>query len=389
MMEPELVIAIPAYNEEHLPITLASLQACSKVDFPVLILTCINYSEADDTAIKHRAELQFKQFDNQFRAINKRPLEFQFILSELPAKDAGVGLARKVLVDHCQEIFGKTKPELPIVSLDADCTVASNYLKALHGHFTNNPKSPAAAIYFEHNLDIATNKEAIVLYELFLRYYIQGLRLAGYPWAYHTIGSAMAVRLGIYNKQGGMNRRKAGEDFYLLNKIIPLGGFTEVNTTVVYPSSRRSARVPFGTGRAMLEWDKNPEKLHYTYHPGIFHDLKTVFDAISKAEKIKSDLLPSKDWPAHLLKSMDEMDLWKKYENACENSSNINARYQRLWRSLDLFTVRKWVHWLRDEHWGTQEIVKAAESVSKVKTSMSEAQLMILRQLQRNDSYYS
>src|SRR4029434_9989987 len=96
--------------------------------------------------------------------------------------------------------------------------------------------------------------KAIAAYELHLRYYLQALRTAGFPHGYHTIGSSMAVRARTYMEQGGMNRRQAGEDFYFLHKLIPLGGFTELNSTTVYPLPRPSNRVPFGTGRAVSEW---------------------------------------------------------------------------------------------------------------------------------------
>src|SRR5213594_3575687 len=89
--------------------------------------------------------------------------------------------------------------------------------------------------------------EAIAAYELHLRYYVRALRYAGFPYAHHTIGSCMAVRADVYKKQGGMNKRQAGEDFYFLQKIIPLGHFTDLTETKVIPSSRPSDRVPFGT----------------------------------------------------------------------------------------------------------------------------------------------
>ena len=62
--------------------------------------------------------------------------------------------------------------------------------------------------------------KAVWLYELHLRYYKQALQFTGFPYYYHTIGSAFAVNAEVYCKQGGMNRQKAGEDFYFLQKII-------------------------------------------------------------------------------------------------------------------------------------------------------------------------
>ena len=122
--------------------------------------------------------------------------------------------------------------------------------------------------------------EGIAHYELYLRYYLLGLRYARFPHAYHTVGSSMAVRAWAYAKQGGMNRRQAGEDFYFLNKIIALGGFTELCGTTVVPSARRSHRVPFGTGRAMTEWLAGIDRYQRVFSPELFEELRAVFSAI-------------------------------------------------------------------------------------------------------------
>ena len=66
-------------------------------------------------------------------------------------------------------------------------------------------------------------REAIMKYELYLRYYRLALEYTGHPHAYHCIGSAFAVRTLDYVAQGGMNKRQAGEDFYFLQKLIATG----------------------------------------------------------------------------------------------------------------------------------------------------------------------
>ncbi len=59
-----------------------------------------------------------------------------------------------------------------------------------------------------------------------------------------------------------------------------IGEFTEINDTSVYPSSRTSDRVPFGTGRAMLEWEDGLEKRNSSYHPESFLLLKVFLDML-------------------------------------------------------------------------------------------------------------
>ena len=133
-----------------------------------------------------------------------------------------------------------------IAGYDADCRCETNYLTALERHFHEHPRSSGCSIYFEHPLQGQLSPqiyEAAAAYELHLRYYIQALRYSGFPHAHHTLGSCMAVRADAYCEQGGMNKRKAGEDFYFLHKIIPLGGFTDLTATTVHPSPRPSDQV--------------------------------------------------------------------------------------------------------------------------------------------------
>ena len=85
----------------------------------------------------------------------------------------------------------------------------------------------------------------------------------------------MAVRADIYAGQGGMNKRQ-GEDFRIfLHKIIPLGQFGEINNTRVIASPRPSARVPFGTGKAVREFLDNGRIESYPL--AAFEDLKVFF----------------------------------------------------------------------------------------------------------------
>src|SRR5690606_11992981 len=116
-------------------------------------------------------------------------------------------------------------------------------------------------------------------YEIHLRYFIGMQRWAGFPHAFQTVGSSMAVRARIYCQIGGMNTRQAGEDFYFLHKIIERGKFSDLNTTTVYPSPRISDRVPFGTGQSMKEQLILNAKLT-TYHPVAFMHFKRFIELI-------------------------------------------------------------------------------------------------------------
>ena len=56
------------------------------------------------------------------------------------------------------------------------------------------------------------------------------------------------------NQEGrGFPRKKAGEDFYLLGKLIKRGPCQELTDIKVTLVCRESQRVPFGTGRGTLK----------------------------------------------------------------------------------------------------------------------------------------
>src|SRR5690606_25563210 len=100
--------------------------------------------------------------------------------------------------------------------------VSSNYLKSLLK--AESQGWNGLSLYYEHpyeNVENGVHRNYIIDYEIFLRYYALGLQYAAYPYAFQTVGSSMAARASIYASIGGMNRRKAGEDFYFLHKVFP------------------------------------------------------------------------------------------------------------------------------------------------------------------------
>ena len=168
-----------------------------------------------------------------------------------------------------------------IVSLDADSTVSPNFLQRVEGAFRENPLSNFFTIHFEHpfdNPEISSSlREGIIRYELHMRYYKNALQWSGYPHAIYTVGSSFTVKASAYVKQGGMNRRKAGEDFYFLQKLVLLENYGNITSATVFPASRISDRVPFGTGAALKKWVNGSSELYSTYSLEAFNHLKPFF----------------------------------------------------------------------------------------------------------------
>src|SRR5690606_12885119 len=160
------------------------------------------------------------------------------------------GLARKIGLDHGARLC----PDGVLISLDGDTAVEETYLASIAAHFREHPASRAAVVEYSHSLEGSTGfNEAMARYEIFMRYHVIGLSLAGSAYAFHTIGSAMACRSEAYAAVGGMARKQAGEDFYFLQALAKLGPMGYIGDTVVRPSARCSWRVPFGTGRALSD----------------------------------------------------------------------------------------------------------------------------------------
>jgi hypothetical protein len=370
-----LVVVIPVHDEPELIPTLDSLAACLPTKGAVEVILVFNASEDSEANVlaNNKARLE------EVIIWKNRQLPFQLFCIEenqLPAKHAGVGLARKIGMDEAVRRFKQVENEAGvIVCFDADSRCEQNYLQAIEAHFEQLPTA-AASIHFEHPLEGKDYSrevyEGILYYELHLRYYKNALSFASLPFAYHTIGSSMAVRVSDYCKQGGMNRRKAGEDFYFLQKYIDQGSLTALTTTMVIPSPRQSHRVPFGTGRAIQEMLSGKRDIQQSYAAEIFHVLKESFSEVHTWYNNQPDFHP-------LLKAFaGEAYLQRKLEEVRRQSTTEERFVKRFFQFFNAFQVLKWVHYLRDEHFGTQKLEEAVPQLFAYKEGTSARELLAL-----------
>ncbi|MGM0581861.1 MAG: glycosyltransferase [Bacteroidota bacterium] len=351
-------VVIPVYKEENLLPTLKSLAACEKTKHPVEIILVINHPENAEQSIKEQSQKTIEEIEG---FIHQNPSELTFYIIkafDLPAKKAGVGLARKIGMDEAAFRLNSINQDGVILCFDADSQCQPNYLKEIESHFSNIPKCNGASIHYEHPLYLDNNKlnEAIILYELHLRYYIQALKYTAYPFAFHTIGSSMAVRSSVYQKQGGMNQRKAGEDFYFLHKIIPLGNFHNISNTKVIPSARISDRVPFGTGRAMQEHQNQSKDLNISYDFECFKLIKKFL------EKTEGDNF-IENIPARVMDFLKETNLWSELEKIHSQSKNEQHFKERFFEWFNGFKMLKLVHYLRDNYYPEKGLVNQSSKL--------------------------
>jgi len=284
----EACVVIPSYEEpDILPTLISVYKAALYTKKVITVLIVINApDDAPDSTLETNrlTYFQITEFNSLYKADHLSVYALKPPLLE--KKFAGAGYARKIGMDAAVECFNAiNQPNGLIINLDADSLVEENYFTAIFNHFQQNRHQVAANIYFEHPLqgtDFSLEQYQLMYkYELHLRYYSQMLKYCGFPFFFHTLGSAFVVKAMAYVKQNGMNRRKAGEDFYFLHKLTALGDLGSITQTKVMPSARVSHRVPFGTGAFIREHSQNGSDDVFTYHPDIFIALKELFSNLS------------------------------------------------------------------------------------------------------------
>lgn len=376
----KVVVVIPCYNEDlqHTLDSLAHNRPEVSRHFEVLLV--INHSEGESPEIKKKHEQQALEFSNV--ELENGLSVYGIKAFDLPQKHAGVGLARKIGMDVALQRLASINHDGLIVCLDADCTVSPDYLPALEK--VEEEAINGLAVYFEHPLGFIAeehNRKQIIDYEIYLRYYIQALRYSGYFHAFHTIGSSMAVRASVYARIGGMNRRKAGEDFYFLHKLIPQGRFYDMPQGKVFPSARISERVPFGTGKAMLQMQRMEKDFSQAYHYSIFADLKQWLDmgpSLANNEEA---------WPEMVKSFFTAENQWEEWEALKRRSKGEQQFWRNFSHWLDGFKVLKLVHYGRDHFYGNASMMENLHALFQFSEKDSEQALMALRTLDRESGF--
>ncbi|MFC2111073.1 glycosyltransferase [Bacteroidota bacterium] len=188
----------------------------------------------------------------------------------------GVGWARKNIMDYIEKVAYSSDI---IISLDADTTFSKDYFNSIVDSYSQNPTTVAISVPYYHNLveDEGTNR-AILRYEIYMRYYAINLWRIKSPYSFTALGSAIALPVKSYRTIGGLTPKMSGEDFYFLQKLRKYGKILNWNPEKVYPGTRFSDRVYFGTGPAMIkgklgDWDSYP-----IYDFNAFNEVKKTYE---------------------------------------------------------------------------------------------------------------
>ena len=346
-----LTVVIPCYAEPAVGATLESLAACTSPDCAVEVIVVINSPESAPPNVRDINQHSRNEVEEWNRCSTDGPIRYRALdYPSLPPRHAGVGLARKLGMDEAVARFARTPGANGVIaSLDADCLVRPDYLQALTKHFADDPACPGASVYFEHRLEQAEDanwRRAMAEYELHLRYYVAGMRMAGFPYAFHTVGSAMTVRAESYARQGGMNRRKGGEDFYFIQKLAALGGFSAIVSTTVYPAVRRSDRVPFGTGPALMQATESATEFQ-TYPLQVFFDLQEFCRAVASVQDGSLDV-DTTVCSLALREFLAQHHFEQRLQEIRRNVSSTDSFHKRVFRWFNAFRFMKFANFARE-----------------------------------------
>jgi hypothetical protein len=396
------IIVIPALAEPELIKTLESLWNCVKPQLPVEIIVVLNSSENANSKILEQNKLSKIAVEGWASKNNSDDLKVLIIqLSNIPAKEAGAGYARKIGMDEAIQRFIKAENSGGIISsLDADAIVSDNYLVEIENLFNWDKNCNGCSIYFEHPINGNTFEpivyNTIIDYELHLRYYKQMLKLLGFPYYHHTVGSSFAVSANAYCKQGGMNKKQAGEDFYFLHKIMPLAHFYELNTCCVSPSPRASDRVPFGTGATIKQYAIKEKQQFLTYNFKAFEPLKLLFADKEKFFEIHSNSIENQI--SKYDKTLNEFLVLNNFQSAINeinlNTSNINSFIKRFFSWFDAFRIIKYLNFVHEGYFEKQPVPEAALQCintignTEIEENNSEKLLTLFRNKEKNDLYF-
>ena len=274
-------VAIPAMNEAaFLPQTLECIGNLIIDQSRVHTWICVNqpdhwWEDREKVALCHNNRQTLKMLQAH-PTKNLKIIDRSSRGNGWTGKEHGVGMARKVLMDA----ISKTANDRDIiVSMDADTWFGPGYLLSVAEAFEKHPQAHALSNPYYHRL---TGDEpldrAMLRYEIYMRYYAVNMWRIGSPYSFTALGSAIALPLATYRKIGGITAKKSGEDFYLLQKIRKTGCILNYNSEKVYPATRYSDRVFFGTGPALIKGRQGNWESYPIYDYRHFDMVKNTYD---------------------------------------------------------------------------------------------------------------
>lgn len=359
-------IVVPVYNETT---AFAERLASSALATGTLLIVVINQADNNLNIAKNH------QFFRQLQSIGQtlwkhRNLSLiqanalhiltvdRYTENKIPHNE-GVGRARKIGCDLAVELFRRNLLRYPVIySTDADAHLPANYFQF---NQQMDQHTSARVFEFQHMVDDSTTGRATRAYELAIKYYKAGLEWAGSPYAFYTLGSAVAVNMLHYCLVRGFPKRAAAEDFYLVNKLAKVGTIRSTSEITIHIDARLSDRVPFGTGPAVRKiidlWEKGEDYLYY--HPESFVQLKSWLEC---QPSLAQTLLNEKTNPLKTIsdkllgEAAQAMDFTRFIDHAKKQCSSQQAYLQHFHNWFDGFRTLKFIHFMQAHHFPAKKL---------------------------------
>ncbi|MDR2010372.1 MAG: hypothetical protein LBQ22_07810 [Bacteroidales bacterium] len=341
----DIIVVIPCFDDPHIFKTLDSLQNTTKNNIGLEVIVIVNSGESTPLSI---IETNRKIFEKLVTLKELNYYNFNLLvknLEKVPNKTAGVGNARKAGMDEAVRRFSQIgKPNGIITSLDADCIVENDYLISITNTFLSDRKVEATTLQFRHDFDKNLYQEKVIRackqYEIYLRYFRLSLKLTGFPYYFHTIGSCFAVTASSYIKAGGMSRRQGGEDFYFLHKVAPMTKIEEIKKILVFPSPRISERVPFGTGPSVKNIINNDNYKVYNFR--LFSVIKQFYNCFENYFDTNDNLF---DFiPDEIIQYVGKGKLTELISECKKNTKDLLSFKKRMNSKFDAFFIIKFLN---------------------------------------------
>jgi hypothetical protein len=124
----------------------------------------------------------------------------------------------------------------------------------------------------------------------------------------------------------------------------------KINTSTVYPSARKSWRVPFGTGKRINRFFSKSHNEYLLYNPESFIILKRWLELFHFAEKFTADeyLQRANNIHPELCNFLIEQNFKNDWEKVLSNSKDERQIKIQKHRWFDGFRALKLIHHLRD-----------------------------------------
>jgi len=313
----KLYVAVPAMNEEdYIFKTIDSIQKQLYSNFKVFI--CINQprsywnNEKEYICINNEKTYLklLKISDNRFVIIDafskKKALE---------DSRHNIGNIRRMIIDN---ILTEADNDDIIISLDADTIFGENYFMSIIDNFRKNQDVAAISVPYYHCLSGDSNIDiAMLKYEIYLRSYFLNLLRINSPYSFLALGSAIAVKVYAYKRVGGIPVKSAAEDFYFLQNLCKNYFVLIHNEEKVYPATRISDRVPFGTGVSINNLSQG--MVCKIYSPFFFDMVETTYKLFY--ELYKRDVETPMDGFLRFIFKKD--DIWNNLRNNYKDKKNF------------------------------------------------------------------